>query len=104
MVQSPFGPSISNLRKNGCGRRAEADTEVKSGDSMSFVQSAAVIPVDLHVTRFRTHVEDGLVEVWGYVGDYEVCVHLPLAEVRARGLLPAEPRGKAPRRRTTDRP
>jgi len=69
---------------------------------MSFVQSAAVIPVDLHVTRYRTHAEDGLVEVWGYVADYEVCVHLPLVEARARGLLPEERRGTAARRRKTD--
>jgi hypothetical protein len=71
---------------------------------MSFVQSAAVIPVDLHVTRFRPYPEDGLVEVWGYVGDYEVCMHLPLAEAQARGLLPEQRRGGAARGRKADQP
>jgi hypothetical protein len=63
---------------------------------MSFVQSAAVISVALQVTRYRLHPEDGVVEVWGYVGDYEVCVHLPVADAKARGLLSAEqPRATA---------
>jgi hypothetical protein len=54
---------------------------------MSFVQSSAVIQVDLNVTRYRTYPEDGAVEVWGYVGDYEVCVFLPLEKGRSEGLL-----------------
>jgi hypothetical protein len=64
---------------------------------MSFVQSPAVIPVDLSVTRYRTFREDGMVEVWGYVGDYEVCVHLPLEEAQARGLLQPEVSPPAPK-------
>ena len=54
---------------------------------MGFVQSSAVIQVNLSVTRYRTFPEDGMVEVWGYVGDYEVCLHLPLEEAQSRGLL-----------------
>ncbi len=57
---------------------------------MNFVQSAAVIPVDLHVSQYRMYSEDGLVEVWGHVGDYEVCVFLPIAQAQACGLLPGE--------------
>jgi hypothetical protein len=70
---------------------------------MSFVQSTAVIPVDLQVTRYRLFPEDGLVEVWGYVGDYEVCVHMPVDDAKARGLLPAERHRAAARLRKKDR-
>ena len=54
---------------------------------MGFVQSSAVIPVDMDVTRYRSYPEEGLIGVWGYVGDYEVCIHLPLEVARTRGLL-----------------
>jgi hypothetical protein len=65
---------------------------------MRFIESSAVIPVDLAVTHYRIHAEDQLVEVWGYVGDYEVCVHLPLEQARSRGLRNDVPRqGKKPR-------
>jgi hypothetical protein len=70
---------------------------------MSFVQSSAVIQVDLSVTRYRSYPEDGMVEVWGYVGDYEVCVHLPIADAQARGLLPKPPGGPAGKRGKTGR-
>jgi hypothetical protein len=62
---------------------------------MGFVQSSAVIQVDMSVSRFRAFPEDGLVEVWGHVGDYEVCVHLPLEEAKSRGLLGKRRRGAA---------
>ena len=71
---------------------------------MSFVQSEAVIPVDLHVTQYRTHPEDDFVEVWGYVEDYEVCVQMSMAKARACGLLPEEPRGPVAPRRKSVRP
>jgi hypothetical protein len=71
---------------------------------MTFVQSSAVIPVDLHVPRYRVHPEDGLVEVWGYVGDYEVCVHLPLAAARASGLPQEERHATPARMRKTGQP
>ena len=54
---------------------------------MNSVESAAVIPVNLHVTRYQVYEDDDMVEVWGYVGDYEVCVYLPLAEAREKGLV-----------------
>lgn len=53
---------------------------------MDFVRTSTVIQVQLEVTRYRAFEEDGLVEVWGYVGDYEVCVHLPLEEACDKGL------------------
>ncbi len=64
---------------------------------MGFVQSSAVIQVDMSVTRYRSFPEDGMVEVWGHVGDYEVCVHLPLEEARSQGLLQKQQRRAAAR-------
>ena len=64
---------------------------------MAFVQSSAVIQVNMSVTRYRSFPEDGLVEVWRHVGDYEVCVHLPLEEARSQGLLGKQRRGAAAR-------
>ena len=34
------------------------------------------ILVEPEVTRFQEHPEDSLVQVWGYVGDYEISVWL----------------------------
>lgn len=74
----------------------------ENGEAMGFAQVNATIPVDLVVTRFRTFPEDGMVELWGEVGDYEVCVHLPLDDVRLRPLLAQEEsqRGTRKQRRT----
>ena len=71
---------------------------------MNFVQSSAVIPVDLQVTQHRLHWEDGTVEVWGYVGDYEVCVFLPVEEALTCGLVSGGWPGKAKRKRKKDQP
>lgn len=54
---------------------------------MESVETSVVIQVDMQVSRFRPFPEDGMVEVWGHVGDYEVCVFLPLEVARARGLV-----------------
>lgn len=54
---------------------------------MPFRQADATVLIDLDVTRYRVFDEEGVVEVWGYVGDYEVCVHLPRADARIRPLL-----------------
>jgi hypothetical protein len=59
----------------------------EGGEAMAFVHANATIQIDLDVTRYRVFREDGMVEVWGYAGDYEVCVHLPLDDVRLRSLL-----------------
>lgn len=55
---------------------------------MRFVTTTAVIQVDMSVSRYRMFPEDGMVEVWGHVGDYEVCIHLPIHDAQARGLVP----------------
>ena len=69
---------------------------------MRFIQSTAVISVDLHVSRHGTYPVDGLVEVWGHVGDYEVCVFLPVEEALSRGLVPNVWPGKATGKRKKD--
>ena len=65
---------------------------------MGFIMTSAVIQVDMSVTRYRTFPEDGIVEVWGYVGDYEVCVHLPIADAQTRVFVSEE----SPKKRRTD--
>lgn len=45
-----------------------------------------MIQVDLQVTRIQRFPADGFAQIWGYVGDYEVCVSLPLTDPR----VPAE--------------
>jgi hypothetical protein len=70
---------------------------------MEFTHSSAVIPVDLQVTRYRPYPEDGVVEVWGYVGDYEVCVHLAIADAETRGLRTPKPGRATPARKNSER-
>jgi hypothetical protein len=48
----------------------------------------AVIQVDMSVERYQEFHGDGLVEVWGWVGDYEVCVWLPMNDPRLQSILP----------------
>ena len=55
------------------------------------------IQVDFSVSRMRVFDEDGMAQVWGHVGDYEVSVYLPLGDERVRELIAAE--GAAPDRR-----
>jgi hypothetical protein len=54
---------------------------------MAFVQASGVIQVEMSVTRYQTFPEDGFAQVWGYVGDYEVAVCLPLTDPRVQRLL-----------------
>lgn len=51
---------------------------------MPFRQADATVQIGLDVTRYRVFDEEGVVEVWGYVGDYEVCVLLPRTDGRIR--------------------
>ncbi len=51
------------------------------------------IRVDLEVSRYEEYPEDGMVQVWGYVGDYEVCVWLPADGEQARLLRRASGEG-----------
>jgi hypothetical protein len=54
----------------------------------SLVEGSAVptIQIELEVNRFEEFPEDGMVQIWGYVGDYEVSVWLPLDDERVRLL------------------
>jgi hypothetical protein len=42
----------------------------------------------MSVERYKEYPDDELVEVWGWVGDYEVCVWLPLNDPRLQRILP----------------
>src|SRR5262245_20693747 len=79
-------------------RRAEEEGRA----AMGFTQTNATIPVEMAVTRYREFPEERMLDVWGYVGDYEVCVHLPLDDDRARQLLgqPRPPRSNRTSKRT----
>jgi hypothetical protein len=44
----------------------------------------------MDVTRYRDFPEDGFVQVWGYVGDYEIGVCLPHKDKRVQKLLRRE--------------
>lgn len=59
------------------------------------------ISVKMEVTRYHVY-SDNLIEIWGYVGDYEVCVHLPLEKARSQGLVVPARRGRVSRQRHHD--
>ena len=45
------------------------------------------IQVDMHVSRYQEFPEDGMVQIWGHVGDYEASIWLPLTDQRVQSLL-----------------
>lgn len=55
---------------------------------MKTVREPIPIQVEMEVTRYRESRGDNLVQVWGYVGDYEVSVWLPRDDERLRRILP----------------
>jgi hypothetical protein len=48
---------------------------------------ATEIDVPLTVSRVQAHAEDDVVEVWGYVGDYEVVVCLTVQQAIDKKLI-----------------
>ena len=66
---------------------------------MATVQTSATIQVEMEVTRYQVFREDGMVQLWGYVGDYETSVCLPLTDPRVAGIVPPK---KGKRRRDSD--
>lgn len=46
------------------------------------VLNPPVIQVDLSVSRCDPFPQDGIAQVWGFVGDYEVAIWLPLDDQR----------------------
>lgn len=63
---------------------------------MPNVQQPTTIAVEMEVTRFQEFLDDGLAQIWGYVGDYEVSVWISLDDPRVKTLKskkrPAEKR------------
>lgn len=53
---------------------------------MHMTQDPTHILIELDVTAFQEHAEDNVVQVWGYVGDYEVSVWLPRDDERVQKL------------------
>ena len=54
---------------------------------MATLTASGTIQADMEVTRYRELPEDGAVQIWGYVGDYEASVWLPINDQRVRCLL-----------------
>ena len=54
---------------------------------MAIKQFSGTIAVDMNVTRYQVFPDDGIVQIWGYVGDYEVSVWLPITDVRVKGII-----------------
>ncbi len=50
------------------------------------VKTSGAILVEMEVGGYREFKEDGMVEVWGWVGDYEVKVCFPSGDPRLRSL------------------
>ena len=64
------------------------------------LETSSVIQVEMHVSRYQTYPEDGGVQVWGHVGDYEVSVCLPIDDPRVRRLMGKAPATVVAKRRT----
>ena len=60
---------------------------------MNTVHEPVTIHVDMEVSRYREFRGENLVEVWGHVGDYEVCGFLPKGDERVRKLKGKKERG-----------
>lgn len=56
---------------------------------MPAIPVSCAIQVDLEASRFQEFPEEGMVQVWGHVGDYEVSVWLPIQDERVHLLRSA---------------
>lgn len=63
---------------------------------MNAVQEPTTISVEMEVSRYREFRGEDLVEAWGHVGDYEVCIFLSKADERVR-IIKRESRRKGGR-------
>jgi hypothetical protein len=68
---------------------------------MTAVPVSCTIQVDLQVSRYQEFPEDGMVQVWGHAGDYEVSVWLPIDDERVRLIRSRSP--VRPSRKRADR-
>jgi hypothetical protein len=66
--------------------RAELIETLTGETTMSAVQEPITISVEMEVSRYREFQDEDLVEVWGHVGDYEVCIFLSKADKRVRRI------------------
>jgi hypothetical protein len=64
----------------------------KEDKRMATREASGVLSVEMEVTRYQEYPDDNMVQVWGYVGDYEIAVYLPASDPRLESLL-----GRAPR-------
>jgi hypothetical protein len=53
---------------------------------MNVLREPVTITVELEVERYREFRGENGVQVWGFVGDYEVCVCLPKTDERVRKI------------------
>ena len=58
---------------------------------MKAVHEPTTIFVEMEVSRYREYRGEDLVEVWGHVGDYELCIFLSKTDERVRKIK-QEPR------------
>jgi hypothetical protein len=65
---------------------------------MTAVPVSYTIQVDLQVSSYQEFSEDGIVQVWGHTGDYEVSVWLPIDDQRV-GALRAKGAARPSRKR-----
>lgn len=47
-----------------------------------------LIEVEMKVTRHKVRREDGIVELWGYVGDYEVMTCISIRDAIEKDVIP----------------
>lgn len=61
------------------------------GSAPSDSSAGQTLKVDLRITRTRIPRDQDDIEIWGYVGDYEVCLSLPRNDPRVPALLHRKP-------------
>ena len=66
--------------------RTELTETLTGGTTMNAVQEPITISVEMEVSRYRAFRGEDLVEGWGHVGDYEVCIFLSKADERVRKI------------------
>ena len=64
------------------------DRHVNGGRTtiMKAIHASTTISVEMEVSKYREFRGEDLVEVWGHVGDYEVCIFLSKADERVRKI------------------
>lgn len=53
---------------------------------MPRLQEPIYVQVELEVSRYRDFPEEQQMQIWGHVGDYEVCIDLPYTDKRVQRL------------------